>query len=617
MSPSFRALLLAVSFVPAAIAQVTVTNDPDLAVDAGTLETLDFSDAPAPLSLHRPGGIHYACKCLPGESCWPSAQKWNALNTTVNGRLRIHIPPGASCHNSFNGPFGTVNAYDPVKCAEATQNWSNEQWHVEQPGASLWTYFTNDTCRPTTDPNEPCTLGYYGVYVIMANKKQHVKAGIDFARRNNIRLIVRNTGHDFIGRSTGYGALIINMHAFQDITWMNSYTGPGFYHGGAVKIGAGVQANTILAQGHAKNPPRVVVTGECPTVGISGGFIQGGGHGPWTTLKGFSADNVLSFEAITASGQYVTANQYQNPDLFYALKGGGPASFAVILSTTMKTFTDLPSAGATLYINTTHTFDPNVIWNGTAIFHKWSNHFVDNGLYAYFEILPFTFRVRPWVAIGKTKAQLESILQPMLSELDAAGVPYDFESKAFPTFYDLYIDLFEPEAAGDSALTGGWMFNHHDVATNNDGIIEALKTAAAPRSDLFGIIIGHLFNPGYGAPHSNSATHPAWRNATDFVITVLPVPVGSSLAQKADLQNVLTNVMDEALRSASTSGCTYVNEADPYQPNWQSAFWGSEYPKLRALRFKWDPLGVFYAVSTPGTEKWEVIDYGTRLCRRL
>jgi hypothetical protein len=256
----------------------------------------------------------------------------------------------------------------------------------------------------------------------------------------------------------------------------------------------------------------------------------------------------------------VTANERQNPDLFWALKGGGPASFAVILSVTMKTYPDIPSAGATLYINSTHTLDSDLIWDGTATFHKWSNHFVDNGLYVYFEIFPLTFRVRPFVAIGKTTAELQTIVQPLLDELTAKGVPFDFVTKDFPTFYDLYVDLFEPEAAGGTALTGGWMFNHEDVATNNDGIIEALKTVQAPGPDLFGFMIGHLFNPGYGAPESNSATHPAWRNATDFIIAALPVPVDASLAQKAELQNILTNTMDEALRQASTSGCTYVNE---------------------------------------------------------
>jgi hypothetical protein len=128
----------------------------------------------------------------------------------------------------------------------------------------LWTYFTNDTCRPTELPSDKCTLGYYGVYVIVATKREHVKAGIDFARRNNLRLVIRNTGHDFIGRSTGWGSLIINTHSFRQVNWIKQYSGPGGYTGGAVKLGSGIQAYDILAQGHAQNPPVVVVTGECP-----------------------------------------------------------------------------------------------------------------------------------------------------------------------------------------------------------------------------------------------------------------------------------------------------------------------------------------------------------------
>lgn len=273
-----------------------------------------------------------------------------------------------------------------------------------------------------------------------------------------------------------------------------------------------------------------------------------------------AADNVLEFEAITASGQYVTANAGCNADLFWALKGGGPASFAVILSVTVKSFPDIQSTGATLFINATHTTDPDTFWEGVRIFHKWSNHFVDNGLYVYFEIFPETFRVLPWVAIGKTTAQLQAILQPYLDELESNNIPHEFAIKHFSTSYDLYIDLFEDEAAGGSAMTGGWMFNHDDVAVRNTEIVDAFKTVIFPRSDLVGIIVGHLFNPGFGMPVSNSATNPAWRNASDFIIAVLPVPDGASLATKADLQNVLTNTMDGALMGASESGCTYVNE---------------------------------------------------------
>jgi hypothetical protein len=86
-----------------------------------------------------------------------------------------------------------------------------------------------------------CTLGFYPEYVIIPKTKKHIKAGIDFARANNIRLVIRNTGHDFMGRSTGYGSLAINTHSFKDVEFITKYTGPGGWTGGAVKLGAGIQ----------------------------------------------------------------------------------------------------------------------------------------------------------------------------------------------------------------------------------------------------------------------------------------------------------------------------------------------------------------------------------------
>lgn len=128
----------------------------------------------------------------------------------------------------------------------------------------MWKYYTNFTCQPSNDPSTPCTLGYYGVYVIDAKNKDHIKAGIDFARKKNLRLIIRNTGHDFIGRSTGWGGLIIRTHELQDYEFLNSYDGPGDYNGKAITIAAGIQARSILTKGHELDPPQMLLTGECP-----------------------------------------------------------------------------------------------------------------------------------------------------------------------------------------------------------------------------------------------------------------------------------------------------------------------------------------------------------------
>lgn len=99
--------------------------------------------------------------------------------------------------------------------------------------------------------------------MILAKTHEHVKAGVDFARTHDLRLVIRNTGHDFLGRSTGWGALVINTHGFKNATFKDSYDGPGDYHGSAVTVGAGIQGGELLKLGSAQNPPVTVVVGEC------------------------------------------------------------------------------------------------------------------------------------------------------------------------------------------------------------------------------------------------------------------------------------------------------------------------------------------------------------------
>lgn len=58
------------------------------------------------------------------------------------------------------------------------------------------------------------------------------------------------------------------------------------------------------------------------TVGWAGGYIQGGGHSILASFRGMAADQVLSFEVVTTTGKFVTASTTENPDLFWALRGG-------------------------------------------------------------------------------------------------------------------------------------------------------------------------------------------------------------------------------------------------------------------------------------------------------
>ncbi|KAF2269613.1 FAD binding domain-containing protein [Lojkania enalia] len=556
------------------------------------------------------GGRSYDCKCYPGDRCWPSVSKWKALNNTVGGLLKEVVPDSAVCYNTFEGR----PTYNAPACAEVTANFPGEQWTTDRDVSNLWIFWTNNTCLPTTNPSDACTLGYYPEYVILAKRKEHIKAGIDFARENNIRLVIRNTGHDFMGRSTGFGSLAINTHNFKDVRFIKKYTGPGDWTGGAVKVGAGIQGRELLRQAFDQSPKVAIVTGECPTVGFAGGYIQGGGHGPLATLHGMAADQALSFEVITADGAYRTANPRENPDLFWALKGGGPSTFAAIVSVLVKTFPEIPSAGVIFRINSTHTNDTEIFWKGFRIFHNLSNRYVDNGMFVYYELFPGLLNVQPFVGPNMNAAKIKQVLKPLSDQLASENIPHDWVVKEFPTFFELYIDLFADEGAGANMLTGGRLFTKTDIRKNANGIVDAMIQSLAASGGGF---VGHIVGPGYGAPTVDNAIHPRWRDGSSFSISILNMPLRATWDEKKAAEELLTDQVDGPLRAASPNGAAYVNEGNLEEPNWQQTYWGSNYPKLFDLKKKWDPKGVFYARTTPGTEQWEVIDYGTRLCKRL
>jgi hypothetical protein len=435
--------------------------------------------------------------------------------------------------------------------------------------------YTNDTCLPTTNPSASCTQGYLSDYAIVATKEKHIAAGVKFARKNNIRLTIRNTGHDFMGRSSAYGGLTINTHRFKDVAFTTKYKGPGGYKGTAVTVGAGIQVGELYKLAFEQSPKVTVVGGECAvsllfhckhvadmiqTVGFAGGYIQGGGHGPLATLHGMAADQALSFTVVTAEGDIVTANADENKDLFWALRGGGPATFGVVTSVTVKTFPEVPSAGTILDINSTHTTDPAVFWKGVEAFHAQANHFVDNGMFVYYVIRSGSLHVQPLYGPNMNSEKLLKVLKPLFDDLKAKGVPYSTSTKEFPTFYELYMDIFEPEGAGSDQLTGGRFMHRDDIAANNSGIMEAYKTALSPSPEFpFGIVVGHIVGPGYGAPSVDDAVHPLWRKATSFSITSLfPTAANWKAAKK-----VQTEVVTKALDEAAPKGGAYVNEVIP------------------------------------------------------
>ena len=128
------------------------------------------------------------------------------LNSTVGGRLISNVPIAISCY-----PGPQQNA---AQCESVDEQWTNPLYQATNPiGLS---FPTDLTCPPVnlTAGQTPgtCTLGSNPVYAVDATKPSDVQAAVLFAKATNVRLVIKDTGHDLLGRSDGYGSLEVWIH---------------------------------------------------------------------------------------------------------------------------------------------------------------------------------------------------------------------------------------------------------------------------------------------------------------------------------------------------------------------------------------------------------------------
>jgi hypothetical protein len=132
-----------------------------------------------------------SCKASPGSQSWPSQAKWNAFNSSVSGRLLQPAPPGAVCHPS-------QSTYNLATCPIVAAEWFTVDLYANDPISNAWPNWNNDSCLPSA--LDPCSGEGYPIFAVNATCAEDIKMGIDFARENNVRIVVKATGHDYIGR---------------------------------------------------------------------------------------------------------------------------------------------------------------------------------------------------------------------------------------------------------------------------------------------------------------------------------------------------------------------------------------------------------------------------------
>ncbi|QKX55465.1 uncharacterized protein TRUGW13939_02558 [Talaromyces rugulosus] len=479
-------------------------------------------------------------------------------------------------------------------------------------------YWQNKSCDPFTSPSNPCTLGNYVDYTANISSAEDVSQALQFAQKHNVRVVIKNTGHDYVGKSTGKGSLGLWTHNLKHMEFLNysstEYTGP------AMKMGAGVQA--FEAYTAAASHGLRIVGGACATVGLSGGFLQGGGHSLLSSTYGMAADQVLEWDVVTANGTHLIASPTENNDLYWALSGGGGGTYGVVISVTMKAFQDGIVGGAFLQFNKTDTTDDQ-FWKAVEEFFAWVPDMVDSGSTALFSLSNTSFVVVPLTAPGKSADEVQDLLQPFLSKIDELGVPISTSITSFPTYLEHFDHHLGPLPNGLPFINivdvsiGGRLIPRRvleNTASNLD-FVEALKLSVQPggKYQTGGVAINAAHSVAGNDPSSN-AVLPAWRDSLVQILAFAPWDFKASLSSNLAGDDYLNQVTVPALTAVAPETGAYLNEANLQQHHWQRAFYGANYDRLRRIKKIYDPQDLFFANTAVGSEAWTPDDEG-RLCR--
>lgn len=166
-----------------------------------------------------------SCRCLYGQSCYPGAAAFASLSSRVSQPLVHPTPVASPC---YTNPSSS-------NCATVQANFADAIWRTNQPGAYefqnfesyIWPNGTIDACYLDTTLGSPCKQGSIPPIGVDARTPSDVQAAVIFARNRNLRLVIKNTGHDYQGRSAGRGAFMIWTHNMKGMSYNAGFSPAG------------------------------------------------------------------------------------------------------------------------------------------------------------------------------------------------------------------------------------------------------------------------------------------------------------------------------------------------------------------------------------------------------
>jgi FAD/FMN-containing dehydrogenase len=491
-------------------------------------------------------------------------------------------------------------------------------------------------------------------YAVAAASTQDVVAAVNFARRHNLRLVVKGGGHSYQGTSNAPDSLLIWTRAMNQITLHEAFVPRGCEKKQLPQTAVTVEAGAIWMHTYdavTTKGGRYVQGGGCATVGVAG-LIQSGGFGSFSKNYGLAAAGLLEAEVVTADGTVRIANQCSEPELFWGIKGGGGGSLGVVTKVTLRT-RELPEFFGGAFGKITASSDAayrkliaRVIgFYQESLFNPhWGEQIVFAGNTVSFQMVFQGLSQQqakdvwePFIKWVQGSPQEYSLERPILMAAIPARSFWDAEfwKKYFPSFVVFDDRPGAPERnifwIGDQAQAGqvlhgyrsAWLPDSLLQPSNQQRLADALFASTRH----WGVSLH--FNKGLaGAPAAeikaaqDTATNPAVLNAFALAICgsdgppAFPGVAGHEPDIEVARRNALAvgRSMDELVKVVPHAG-SYVSESDFFERAWQESFWGSNFARLAKVKQRYDPAGLFFVHHGVGSDGWSA-DGFERIGRR-
>ena len=357
-------------------------------------------------------------------------------------------------------------------------------------------------------------------------------------------------------------------------------------------------------------------------MGCLGGWTQGGGHSPATHDFGLGADQVLEAQVVLASGKLVTANPCENSDIFFAIRGGGPSSYGIVVSIVIKAHTTNIVTAQILSFAPLSANDYSAFMDVVAIVYQSYPNLSDSGFSGYgswsiYSPTPLvgnysTGFIHTIAVFGKTAAEAEELFASTAAQIkryNGTSLYMTTKYQSFPTYaayYNALSGIVTP--VGQAGALGSRFLGREALTSNVTALKDMLQTTAgtpeqATSNNIVFVGGGQVF-ADVSDPYSG--VNPAWRKAYVHNIVARGWAPGSSNATIQAVYDDITYNKTQAMKTlAPNTGC-YMNEADRFDPDYLQDFYGEHLPALSAIKRKHDPRNVFYCPTCIGSERFSV-----------